>query len=100
MAALAAIGVVANFGGIIGVAVQLAEILKKAVDDTRTADERVQRIAIELRVLASTLTYLLTLLNEDQNSSSSPFHKRAVSRHQPYCPAMRQTSPGNSTFVF
>ena len=69
MAALAAIGVVANFAGIIGIAIQLAEILEKAIDDTRTADERVQRIAIELRVLATTLTYLLTLLNEDSKSS-------------------------------
>ena len=69
MEALAAVGVVANFAGIIGIAIQLAEILEKAIDNTRTADERVQRIAIELRVLASTLTDLLTLLNEDQNSS-------------------------------
>ena len=63
MAALAAIGVVANFAGIIGIAIQLAEILEKAIDDTRTADERVQSIANELRVLASILTYLLTLLH-------------------------------------
>ena len=64
MAALAAIGVVASFARIIGIAIQLAEILEKAIEDTKTADERVQRIAIELSVLASTLAYLLPLLNE------------------------------------
>ena len=57
MAALAAIGVVASFAGIIGIAIQLAEILEKAMDGTRTVDEMVPRVAIELRLLASTLTY-------------------------------------------
>ena len=64
MEALAAIGVVANFAGIIGIAIQLVEILEKAIHDTRTADERVQCIAIELRVLASTLTKVRTLSND------------------------------------
>ena len=81
IAALAAIGVVANFAGIIGIAIQLAEILEKAIDDIRTADERVQRIAIELRVLASTLTHLLTLLKENLNLSHHHHFTDELSRN-------------------
>ena len=81
MEALAAIGVVANFAGIIGIAIQLAEILETAIDVTRTADERVQRIAIELRVVASTLTKLRTLLNEDRKASNDRLFTDEESRN-------------------
>ena len=79
--ALTAIVVVVNFAGIIGIAIQLAEILEEAIDDTRTADERVQRIAIELRVLASTVSYLLTLLNEDLKFSHNHHFTNKQSRN-------------------
>ena len=69
LGALGIIGIIANFAGIISLAIQLAEILDKAVDIAKTADERVQHIAVELRAIAYCLTTLQTLFNADLTAS-------------------------------
>lgn len=69
MEALVVIGIIANFAGIVSLAIQLAELLEKAIDNARTADEKVQHIAAELRKLARGLTALQTLLDEDLKAS-------------------------------
>lgn len=63
------IDVVANFEGIISLAIQVAEILDKAIDGVRTTDEIFQHIAVELRATAYGLKTLQIVLNEDLRAS-------------------------------
>ena len=63
MEALAIIGIIPNFAGIISLAID------KAIENVRTANEKVQLIAVELRATAYYLTKLQTLLEEDLKAS-------------------------------
>lgn len=69
MEVVAVIGNIANFAGIISLAIQLAEVIEKAIDNAKTADERVQHVAFELRATANALNTLQTVLSEDLKSS-------------------------------
>lgn len=70
MEALVIIGIIANFAGIISLTIQIAEVLGKEIDNARSADQRVQHIAVELRAIAYVLTKLQTLSDEDLKISN------------------------------
>ncbi len=50
MEAIAIIGIIAKFAGVISLAKDLAEVLDKAIENANTANEKVQLIAVELQL--------------------------------------------------
>ena len=60
-----ALGAVGSVVGIISLGIQLAQILQVQIDATRSADDRITQIVIEIRATASGLQSLQALLLRD-----------------------------------
>ncbi len=75
------VGIIANFAGVISLAMKLAGILDRAIENARTADEKVRLIAKNLRATAYSLTTVQTLLKKDLLASGDRLFTDEDCRH-------------------